>query len=176
MKNKNKNLGQVNTPNWIVKQILDMSGYSDKSILDKYIMEPSCGDGAFLIEIVKRYITEALYQNMDINQIINNLGEYIYGIEIDKVEFNKCIQNLNRLIIDVFGDYNVDWKIFNEDTFDIYQQFNNKFDYVVGNPPYIRIHHIDKNERESIKGRFKFTNGTIDAYILFFEAALDMLN
>jgi adenine-specific DNA-methyltransferase len=61
MESKSKNLGQVNTPDWIVKKILDMSGYSGKSILDKYIMEPSCGDGAFLIEIVKRYITEALY-------------------------------------------------------------------------------------------------------------------
>jgi adenine-specific DNA-methyltransferase len=176
MESKSKNLGQVNTPDWIVKKILDMSGYSGKSILDKYIMEPSCGDGAFLIEIVKRYITEALYHNISVNNIINNLSKFIYGIEIDKVEYDKCIKNLDYLVSDVFGDCKVNWNIYNEDTFNVRQLFNNTFDYVVGNPPYIRIHHIDKNERESIKGRFKFTNGTIDAYILFFEAALDMLN
>ena len=50
---KHKSLGQVFTPNWIVSEILDLVGYNNESILDKYILEPSSGDGAFLLEIVK---------------------------------------------------------------------------------------------------------------------------
>lgn len=53
---KHKSLGQVFTPDWIVSEILDLVGYNNESILDKYILEPSSGDGAFLLEIVKRYI------------------------------------------------------------------------------------------------------------------------
>jgi adenine-specific DNA-methyltransferase len=53
---KHKTLGQVFTPNWIITEILDLVGYNNESILDKYILEPSSGDGAFLLEIVKRYI------------------------------------------------------------------------------------------------------------------------
>lgn len=33
---KSKSLGQVYTPNWIVKHILDLVGYKDENILDKY--------------------------------------------------------------------------------------------------------------------------------------------
>ena len=53
---KIKTLGQVFTPNWIVNEILDLVGYDNETILDKYILEPSSGDGAFLLEIVKRYV------------------------------------------------------------------------------------------------------------------------
>ncbi len=50
---KHKTLGQVYTPKWIVDEILDLVGYNNSVILDKTILEPACGDGAFLIEIVK---------------------------------------------------------------------------------------------------------------------------
>lgn len=53
---KHKTLGQVFTPTWIVSEILNLVGYNDDTILNKYILEPSCGDGVFLLEIVERYI------------------------------------------------------------------------------------------------------------------------
>lgn len=53
---KHKILGQVYTPSWIVSEMLNHAQYEGASICDKYILEPSCGDGAFLCEIVKRYI------------------------------------------------------------------------------------------------------------------------
>ena len=53
---KIKTLGQVFTPNWIVNEILDLVGYNSEIILDKYILEPSSGDGVFLVKIVKRYV------------------------------------------------------------------------------------------------------------------------
>lgn len=41
---KHKIIGQVYTPDWIVSLILDLLGYDNKSILDKFILEPSCND------------------------------------------------------------------------------------------------------------------------------------
>lgn len=66
---KHKTLGQVFTPIWIVNEILDLVGYNNDSILDKYILEPSSGDGIFLTKIVNRYIDICLKPQIDTNQI-----------------------------------------------------------------------------------------------------------
>jgi adenine-specific DNA-methyltransferase len=44
---KHKTLGQVFTPTWIISEILNLIEYNDETILDKYILEPSCGDSVF---------------------------------------------------------------------------------------------------------------------------------
>ena len=76
-----KNKGQYMTPAPITTMILDTIGYTGPQILTKTIMEPSFGDGSFLISIVQRVITEgerAGLSKSDIAQIINN---NIFGIE-----------------------------------------------------------------------------------------------
>jgi adenine-specific DNA-methyltransferase len=54
-KDKTKYSGQVFTPDYLVGNMLDYSNYNDKNILQKHIIDNSCGEGAFLIEIVERY-------------------------------------------------------------------------------------------------------------------------
>ena len=81
---KHKTLGQVFTPTWIVNKILDLVGYNNDNILDKYILEPSSGDGIFLMEIVGRYIDICLNKQIETNQIIERLEKYIYGVELDR--------------------------------------------------------------------------------------------
>lgn len=173
---KHKTLGQVYTPKWIVDEILELVGYNNSIILDKTILEPACGDGAFLIEIVKRYIKTAKDNNYNNQQIKNNLEQFIYGIEIDKEEYNKCIINLNNFVENEFNISNVKWSIFNDNTLDLYQLYIGKFDYIVGNPPYIRIHNLDANTRQILKNEFLFSEGTIDIYLSFFEMGFKMLN
>ncbi len=173
---KHKYLGQVYTPRWIVDEILDLSGYSNSSILNAYILEPACGDGAFLVEIVRRYLDVALQNKLDIDKIIEGLEKYIYAVELDEEEFIKCLNNLNTLISDKLN-YNkkINWNIFNNDTLLHYQNYINKFNYVIGNPPYIRIHNLSLEIRQKLKKEFLFSEGTIDIYLSFFEMGLKML-
>lgn len=174
---KHKSLGQVFTPKWIVKEILDLVGYNNNSILNKYILEPSSGDGIFLIEIVERYINEAQKNNWKKKQITDGLAKYIYGIELDTIEYIKCIENLNKLVATkIVGADEVDWKIFNENTLLTFKTYLSFFDYIVGNPPYIRIHNLDPATRELLKKEFLFSEGTIDIYLSFFEMSLKMIN
>ena len=149
---KHKTLGQVYTPNWIVSEILDSVGYNNDTILDKYILEPSCGDGVFLIEIVSRYINIGFTNNLSKEQIAKNLEKYIYGIELDEIEYKKSIINLDNLVIkDLSEDIKVKWNIFNRNTLEIYKSYSDFFDFIVGNPPYIRIHNLDLNtDRKSV--------------------------
>ena len=51
---------------------------------------------------------------MSRTKIKNGLAKDIYGIEIDKEQYEKCINNLND-VLKRNNIGNVDWKIVNED-------------------------------------------------------------
>lgn len=173
---KHKTLGQVYTPEWVVNEILDLIEYNSEDILDKYILEPSCGDGVFLEEIVRRYINISIKTGLKKDIIINNLEKYIWGIEIDEIEYKKCIFKLNELIkLNLETDLTVNWNISNENTLFAYNDKLLYFDFIVGNPPYIRIHNLDIETRNILKNEFLFSEGTIDIYLSFFEMGIKML-
>jgi adenine-specific DNA-methyltransferase len=174
---KHKTLGQVFTPDWIVNEILNSLNYQKDNILNKKIIDPACGDGAFLKIIVKRIIDYFLSKNCSISEIKNYIENNVYGIEIDEVEFKNCITNLNNLIKKELNiDLNIDWKIYRDNTLLKYKDFLGLFDYVVGNPPYIRIHSLDIETRNLLKKDFVFSEGTIDIYVSFFELGFKLLN
>ena len=176
IKEKIKNKGQIYTPNFIVKEMLDILGYNKpENILEKKIIDNSCGDGAFLIEIIERYINT--FQNkfgLNKNNILkSHLEKNIFGIEIQEDEYINCINNLNSLL-KKYNIENVRWNIILENTLKV-KDYNNKMDYVVGNPPYVRVHNLDK-EYDNVKS-FQFSqNGMTDLYIVFYEIGLNMLN
>ena len=176
MREKTKSLGQVFTPSWVVNEILDSVGYFGENILEKFIMEPSSGDGAFLREIIVRYLKESKKAKLSEKQICTNLEKYIYAIEIDPNEYKKSLENLNEIVsFELQKKININWKIFNENTLYKYKEYKGMFDFVVGNPPYIRIHNLDTETREYIKEMLNFTEGTIDIYLSFFEIGFQML-
>jgi adenine-specific DNA-methyltransferase len=174
---KHKTLGQVFTPKWIVEEILDSSGFTKDNLINKRIIDPACGDGAFLKIIVNRIIDFLLNKNIPKEKIKEYLENYVYGIEIDEIEFNNCLSNLNKIIKEKLGvDLNVNWKIFKDNTLIRYKEFMGLFHFVIGNPPYIRIHNLDKDTRELLKKDFMFVDGTIDIYLSFFELGFKLLN
>lgn len=173
MKKKIKENGKVYTPQYIVNDILQLSGYYGKHILKKHIIDNSCGDGAFLTEIVKKYCIEAKKHNLSNREISNDLSTYIHGIELDQTMCSLCIKNLNRITnqFDIFG---INWDIRCDNTL-LVSQYNGKMDYVVGNPPYIRIHNLGKSC--DIVKKFNFSqHGMTDIFIAFYEIGLKMLN
>lgn len=172
---KHKTLGQVYTPDWIVEHILDAVGYNGQKIFDQYILEPSCGDGAFLSEIVKRYIKETKSSRWSKSKIVLGLEEYIHAIELDTIEWSKCISRLDQIVSQELGKVKVKWNVHCMNTLQFYANRQKYYHYIVGNPPYIRIHNIDVRTRSFIKQKFQFTEGTLDIYLTFFEMGLFML-
>lgn len=49
------------------------------------------------------------------------------------------------------------------------------FDYVVGNPPYVPIQRLNKEEREKFKRQFESAFSRFDLYFLFFERSVQLL-
>lgn len=82
--------GEVYTPEWLVKKMCDMLEEENKGEdafgLDKTILEPACGNGNFLVEILSRKIQRCKNEN----DLIVAL-DTIYGIDIlpDNVEESK---------------------------------------------------------------------------------------
>lgn len=168
-----KSKGQFYTPDFIVSNILNMSGYYGSKILKKHVIDNSCGDGAFLTEIVSRYCTSAQKEGIENHEIAYQLGFFIHGIEIDFAECEKCKKNVDA-IASHFGIYNVNWDIRCGDTMLIHE-YDGKMDFVLGNPPYIRVHNV--GELISKIKTFDFAqSGMTDLYIVFYEIGLKMLN
>jgi adenine-specific DNA-methyltransferase len=172
MSRKVKELGQVYTPQEIVRDVLDAANYNGNNILKKHIMENSCGPGAFLVEIAKRYIDAFLDNDSDLNQLKNELQTYIHAIDIDSSNVSTTTERLNELA-QRYGLSSVIWDIRNEDTLKV-KDYDGKMDFVVGNPPYVRVHNLE-DSYDSVK-EFSFAQeGMTDIYIVFFEIGLNML-
>ena len=166
-----KKLGQIFTPSYIVELILDDVNYIQGNILDKKIMEPSFGEGAFLIQIVEIIIKEGKRVGLSKELIRQQLQNNVYGIEIDKKLYSKAINNLNNIVAS-YGIGEIEWCLYCEDALDWNRDI--LFDYVVGNPPYIRVHDLDKGNRDKIK-KFIFSQGMKEMYVIFFELGINML-
>lgn len=169
---RKKKSGQVYTPDYLMCDILDTAGYYGKTILGKHVIDNSAGDGAFLQEIVKRYCKAFLSANHDRNLLKDNLQSYIHGIEIEPSEYLKCLENLNTVAkqFDISG---VCWDVLCGDALKE-KSFNGKMDYVVGNPPYVRVHNLQENYCQTKQFRFA-QSGMADLYLVFFEVGFNML-
>ncbi|WP_181693511.1 Eco57I restriction-modification methylase domain-containing protein [Natronomonas sp. LN261] len=49
------------------------------------------------------------------------------------------------------------------------------YDYVVGNPPYVRIQRVSDSQQAYINQLYRSTDGAYDLYYLFYERGIDML-
>ncbi|MDE6857113.1 MAG: Eco57I restriction-modification methylase domain-containing protein, partial [Alistipes sp.] len=167
-----KHSGQIFTPDYLVADILDEAGYFGREILRKHCIENSCGDGAFLREIVKRYATAYEEVHGTLDGVETELATYIHGIEIDPAAYRCCLENLESIANDI-GISGCIFDITNEDAMYV-TRFNGRMDYVIGNPPYVRVHNLD-DCFDKVKS-FKFANsGMTDLYLVFFEIGFNMM-
>jgi len=173
MINKIKNLGQIYTPINIVNDMLNLIGYSGENILKKHIIDNSCGNGAFLTQITERYITAYKNKYNSLENINKDLESFIHGIEIDNAEYNECVNNLNKTLF-LNGIGSVDWDVICADTLQI-DKYDGKMDFVVANPPYVRIHNLQDNFKKVRDYNFS-KNGMTDLFIVFYEIGFKMLN
>ena len=168
-----KHSGQVFTPEFLVISILDYAGYLNGNILHKHIIDNSCGDGAFLCEITNRYCNGYIAAHGSVDGLKMELETFIHGIELDPIAYENCLFNLNTITSE-YGIDNVKWDILNTSALSI-TQYNGKMDFVIGNPPYVRVHNLE-DDYEEVKS-FNFAqDGMTDLYLVFYELGLRMLN
>lgn len=163
---------QIFTPKENVMQLLDWTGYRS-NLYGKKIIENSCGDGQILIEIVHRYIKDCIRNNMNLSQTKIGIENDIYGAEIDTVHYEKCINNLDN-VAQTYNITNVNWNIMQKDI--LQEKLNIKFDYVVGNPPYIKYKLLEEDTRKLVRENFEVCSvGKFDYCYAFIEQGIKSL-
>lgn len=170
---KVKHHGKIYTPDYLVEIILDQGNYKSDNILKKHVIDNSCGDGQFMIRVVDRYCKNFLNNSQDLLQLKKELEEFIHAIEIDGDELQVCIERCNKVAA-LYGVTDIKWDFRNEDTLKC-TEFDNKMDFVVGNPPYVRVHNLNESF-DSVKSYLFGNGGMTDLYIVFYEIGIKMLN
>lgn len=159
--------GDVFTSPRVVRFMLDLIGYtSDKDLSAYKVLEPSFGHGDFLIEIQNRLIESAKKFNFDASEI---MSKNVYGCEIDKDKYDKCIRSLRGNMPNL-----IPLNLKTEDF--LLSVWDTQFDFIIGNPPYIRYENIPQEARTLYKTKFYTFHYRSDLYVLFYEHCLRNLS
>ncbi len=143
--------------------MLDIVGYSaDKDLSQTSILEPSCGEGEFVVEIVRRLLESSRRFGFDFSTALQS---NVFAYDIDEAKIAACRSRVASLGLSAPLEGNIRQADFLDA--DILS-----FDIVVGNPPYIRYEQIPVELLSSYKQRFHTFHYRADLYILFFEKTL----
>ncbi|MBU0635566.1 N-6 DNA methylase, partial [Candidatus Micrarchaeota archaeon] len=169
------------------------------------VLDPACGSGSFLIrafdEIYNYYKQKGWQEKTFIDpesqkvfatvkdQIIKN---NLFGVDLDskaveiaqlnlllkttdkKHKLPKLQENIKN------GNSLIDDSTITEKAFNWNKEFetimeNGGFDIVIGNPPYVKVEQIKKDEKDYFFKNFSHIGGRLDLYILFLEKASSIL-
>lgn len=165
----------VYTRKWVVDLMLDLVGYVPGSgITGKVLVEPSCGDGAFLASIAERLATEVLCDG----RAWSAIADAVVACEILKDPADKARETVCSVLRKHGCPHSTALDIANTwvRNSDFILSALPGCSYVVGNPPYVRATEIHIETRKVYAGMLSsFTNGC-DLYIAFFDKGLDLLN
>lgn len=95
--------GEVFTPPWLVEAMLDLTGESDR--IEARFLEPACGNGNFLIRILRRKLAvvelKSRKSSHDKKYLALIAVMSIYGIELLEDNILEC----RKRLLSVFADY-----------------------------------------------------------------------
>jgi len=171
--------GAVFTKPEVVKGILDLCDYVVSSdLVSKRILEPSAGDGQFLIVATMRLLESCRTFYGAPSQHIDELRACIRAVEIHQPTFEATrskiidILTVEGLTHQQATSLAQDWLI--QDDF-LLATIDGTFDVAVGNPPYVRQERIPKALLKEYKRTFTTLYDRADLYVLFYERCLNLL-
>lgn len=167
--------GVVLTKPHVVDLILDLASYTaDRDLSKLRLLEPACGQGAFLLPAVERLLASTKGCRRSVDAIRNAVRAY--DIEPSHVAASR------RAVAELLGrrgfsqsesaDLVEAW--IREGDFLLANQ-PSTFHVVVGNPPYIRIEQLAPILQREYRRRFASIFDRADLYIAFIEHSLRLL-
>ena len=169
--------GAIFTKREVVEFILDLAGYTrDKPLQQMRLLEPSFGDGDFLLVAVERLL--AAWRSKAKTRNPKQLGDCIRGIELHTSTYDrtreKVIALLRREKIDKkIADVLVDqWLVLGDF---LLTELSDNFHWVIGNPPYVRQELIPDVLIAEYRARYRTVFDRADIYIPFIERSLSLL-
>lgn len=164
-----KNKGMVYTPYSVKEYILENVMLQDTP---PSIIDPACGCGSFLVTAAQKLREKYALSYKDV------FSNYIYGMDIDEHSVLKANILFELLAIesgDVSLEINTQLICGNSLEKLCDNQYLNKFDIVIGNPPYVRAKNIEDGIKDSLS-KWSVCAGNIDLYIPFYQLGIQLLN
>ncbi|GFP06799.1 methylase [Lactobacillus helveticus] len=101
-----KDIGEVFTPRKTVDFMLDQPEIKEKvNSLTATFLEPSAGEGAFLVELLRRKLSFATEQSKDVSDMQNKFLQALstlYGIELMEDNVELLVMNMANTFRDVY--------------------------------------------------------------------------
>lgn len=172
--------GAIFTRKEVVDFILDLVGYtSDRELSNLRLLEPSFGEGDFLLPALDRLLESWLSKNTNRNQAVQDLAKSVCAVELHKDTFErtklKVITALNeRGIAAVDARTLADRWLIQGDF--LLEPLTGSFDVVAGNPPYLRQELIPEVLISEYRERYDTIYDRADLYIPFIERSLKSLS
>jgi hypothetical protein len=167
--------GVVYTKRWVVELILDLSGYSpERNLTAALAVEPAAGDGAFLGPMIERLVKSCRRFGQSLSDCHHSLLAY----ELDALSAARARALAKNILIEHGADGTLadelaeGWIVAKDYLFDA---GNRPADFVIGNPPYVRLEDIPEKTALVYRNMYPTMRGRADLYVAFFEAALRQL-
>lgn len=176
-----KKSGSERTPDEIIKYMLNIIGYNEMVSADKSIVDPACGTGTFIKQIMDRFV-DGLYINESTDafkeKLLNDKLIRAYDTKPSNVFVTKIVmisvlvkRKLIKKMDDVL-DLASNLPVYCQD----FLRVEEKSDYVVGNPPYIRLQNMSVEHRDFVKKNYVSATGRFDIFTCFLEKSDKLLN
>lgn len=167
-----KLFGQYYTPNYMVDHVLTMLDMKKNEVIGYKIVDPACGNGAFLIKVIDKLFKFGF----SLETICNFVNTQLFGFDSNPSAVFLCKLSIYLKLLSccnsdaeyvyIFNNINLN-NIKNINT--ITTSIDEKFNIILGNPPYFKI----KNSLFGNKSEYsKILNGQGNIYVLFMQWAL----
>ncbi len=169
--------GAVFTRREVVDFILDLAGFtSDVPIFRNRVLEPSFGDGDFLLPIVERLV--ASWKAYGDHDAVSDLSGSLRAVEIHRSTYQatraKVVKYLqSQRIAEQDARHLTNTWLTNGDF--LLTTLEGEFDFVLGNPPYVRQELIPDELLIEYRARYRTLYDRADLYIPFIERSLSVL-
>ncbi|WP_249199788.1 Eco57I restriction-modification methylase domain-containing protein [Gluconobacter sp. Dm-62] len=170
--------GAIFTRSEVVDFILDLAGYTeDQPLHEKRLLEPSFGGGDFLLPIIERLLSawRAARPN---GSAVEDLADAIRAVELHHDTFrgtqSAVVALLKRQGVRANAATTLAGCWLSQGDF-LLAPLEGQFDFVVGNPPYVRQELIPAPLLAEYRHRYLTMYDRADIYIPFIERSLSVL-
>lgn len=171
------NYGEVFTRRWVVDLILDLVGYTpERDLASMVLVEPSCGTGAFLGAVIDRLIDSAINHGHDLAEVDASPVRAFDLLEANAELARKgVVQRLQDAGLPRGNAQDLARTWVRTGDFLLHDHEPATADFVVGNPPYIRLENVPARVMDAYRRRCPTMRGRSDIYVGFIEQGLDLL-
>ncbi len=169
--------GEVFTRRWVVELILDLAGYrADLDLAKMLAIEPACGTGAFLAPMAARLAHSCRIHGRP----IEDAAGAIYAVDLLAENVDMARRATAATLIAEGWEEGVAHRLSDgwvrADDFLLGEDLNGTADFVLGNPPYVRLEEVPASRSAAYRRACPTMSGRADLFVGFFEVGLRALS